>query len=61
MSYFKNLYVETLENLIDDYLEANPEATYDDAYELLADKAYETATDLLADREDYYYNMSKGY
>lgn len=60
MSDYKDFYIETLENLIEDYLESHPDATWDDAYELLADKAYDVATDKLADRADYYKDMERG-
>lgn len=61
MGLYKDLYAETLENMITDYLEEHPNATWDYAYELLADAAYEAAMDKVADMTEYYADRVKVY
>jgi hypothetical protein len=48
----KEMYIEAHEQLIEEYLEKHPEATWDQAYELLADKAYDRYRDNFADLVD---------
>ena len=48
----KEQYIDAHEQLINEYLDRHPEATWDQAYELLADKAYDRYRDNLADLAD---------
>jgi len=50
----KDFYIETLENMINDYLDATPNATWDEAYSLLSNKAYDATLDRYAEMIDYY-------
>ena len=48
------------EQLIEEYLEANPDASEDEAYEATADAAYVRMQDNIADRIDYLRAVRKG-
>lgn len=45
----KEWFIEAHEQLVDEYLEAHPDATWEQAYERTADAAYVRMTDNLAD------------
>ena len=49
----KELFMAAHEQLVDEYLEAHPEASWDEAYEATADGAWDRLRDNLADRADY--------
>ena len=48
----KELYIEAHEDLVDDFLEAHPQATWQQAYDATADLAYSHMTDRMADMAD---------
>jgi hypothetical protein len=48
----KELFIEAHEELVDEYLEAHPTATWQQAYDRTADAAYGRMTDGLADMAD---------
>lgn len=54
MGLYKDVYAETLENMIGDYLEEHPGVTWEVAYEILAEAAYDAAMDKVADMVDHY-------
>jgi hypothetical protein len=55
----KELYMDAHEQLVDEYLEAHPNATWAQAYDRTADAAYDRMTDNLADAADHYRDMMK--
>lgn len=55
----KELYIAAHEEAIEEYLEANPDATEDEAYERTADAAYTRMTDRLAGMADHYRQLRK--
>jgi hypothetical protein len=55
----KELYIDAHMELIDEYLEAHPEATEAEAYDRTADGAYGRMTDRLADMADHYRDLAK--
>ena len=55
----KELYMAAHEELVEQYLEAHPEATWSEAYEATADGAYSRMTDRLADAADHYRQLRK--
>ena len=57
----KEFYIETLELMIADYLDENPDCEWDEAYALLSDKAYDVALDRYADIVDYHNSVQKGH
>lgn len=61
MGLYKDVYAETLENMIEDFLEKNPGVTWEDAYEMLSESAYDAAMDKVADMNDYYSDKVKGH
>lgn len=48
----KELYIDAHEALVEEYLDANPDADWQTAYDATADEAYEWMRDKLADRAD---------
>lgn len=48
----KEFYIKAHEELIEKYLEKNPNATWDEAYKITADFAYDKMVDDLADMSD---------
>jgi hypothetical protein len=48
----KELFMAAHEQLVEEYLEAHPDADWNEAYEATADKAYDRMRDNLADRAD---------
>lgn len=52
MSAVKELYMEEHENAIEAYLEANPDATEEQAYDATADEAMTMLGDRMADMAD---------
>lgn len=55
----KELFMAAHDQLIEEYMEAHPEASEHEAYEKTADNAYGRMTDNLADRIDYYRMLKK--
>ena len=55
----KELYMASHEELIDEYMEAHPDATEQEAYDATADAAYGRMTDKIADMIDYARMMKK--
>ena len=55
----KELYIAAHEELIEEYLEAHPEATDSEAYEATADAAYERMQDKIAAEIDYLRDLRK--
>lgn len=53
----EDFYLETLENLIEDYMDEHPGVTWEQAYKAIASKAYDVALDRMADMADYYHDM----
>ena len=49
----KELFMAAHELLIEEYLEAHPDATEDEAYEATADGAWDRMRDNIADQIDY--------
>lgn len=49
----KELFMAAHEQLIEEYLEAHPDATEDEAYEATADGAWDRMRDNIADQIDY--------
>lgn len=58
----KEMWIEAHEQVIDEYLEAHPEVSWEEAYKMdeLADLASERAADNYADMIDHAYDMYKG-
>ena len=50
----KEQFIEAHEELVEEYLEANPNATDAEAYDRTADAAYGRMTDRMADMADHY-------
>lgn len=50
----KDLYIAAHEDLIDEYLETHPDASWSRAYEVTADAAYTRMADRMADMADYF-------
>jgi hypothetical protein len=48
----KELYMAAHEELVEQYLEAHPDATWEQAYEATADGAWDRMRDTLADHAD---------
>ena len=48
----KELFIEAHEEMIEEYIEAHPGVTWEQAYDICADAAYDRMTDRLADRAD---------
>lgn len=55
----KELFIEAHEQLIEEYLEKHPEATWHEAYEKTADAATDRMADNLGDRMDYLRMLKK--
>jgi hypothetical protein len=55
----KDAYMEAHEQLVEEYLEENPDATWDEAYEATADGAWDRSRDNFFDRVDYYRQQRK--
>lgn len=55
----KDFYIETLELLISDYMDENPEITWDEAYKAIVGKVYDVALDRMADMADYYRDLQE--
>jgi hypothetical protein len=56
----KDLFIAAHEELIEQYLDAHPDATEDEAADATADAAYFHMTDKLASRADYLRDIRKG-
>ena len=55
----KELFIDAHEELIDEYLEAHPNATEQQAYDATADAAYGRMTDRLGDMADAAHDRAK--
>lgn len=55
----KDFYIETLELLIEDYMDEHPEISWDEAYKAIVDKVYDVALDRMADMADYYRDLQE--
>lgn len=55
----KDAYIAAHEALVEEYLEAHPEADWSEAYERVADAAYARMQDNYWDRVDYYRQLRK--
>lgn len=55
----KELFMSAHEELIDEYLERNPAADWEQAYNATADAAYDRMQDSLAYRIDHYRQLVK--
>jgi len=55
----KQHYTAAHEELIEEYLDAHPNADWTEAYEATADGAWERARDAYWDRVDYYRQLAK--
>jgi hypothetical protein len=53
----KDFYLETLELMIEDYMDEHPEVTWEQAYKVIANKVYDVALDRMADMADHYRDM----
>ena len=49
----KELYIEALEELADEYMDAHPDASWDEAYAACEEDAYDRMTDKYADLIDH--------
>lgn len=59
MGRIKDLYIETLERLIDEYCEKHPGTTYDEAYDKCSDNVNDAIFDAECDRADTEYKRKK--
>jgi hypothetical protein len=55
----KEHFMAAHEELVEEYLELHPEATWSEAYDRTADRAYGRMTDRLADAADHYRQLRK--
>lgn len=55
----KEHFIAAHEQLVEEYLEAHPEATEAQAYDRTADAAYDRMRDNLADLADHYRDLAK--
>jgi hypothetical protein len=55
----KEAYMAAHEQLVEEYLEAHPNATWQQAYDRTADGAWDRSRDNLADAADHYRDMMK--
>lgn len=53
----KDFYTETLELMIEDYMDENPGVTWEQAYKVIATKVHDVAIDRFADMIDYMHDM----
>ena len=49
----KELFMDAHEQLVEEFLEKHPNATWSQAYEATADKAWDRLRENIADRSDY--------
>lgn len=59
MGRVKDLYIETLERMIEDYSEEHPGCSYEEAYDACTDGAYTSLGDRMADQADNEYKRKK--
>lgn len=55
----KEAYLAAHEALVDEYLDAHPDADWTDAYEATADGAWDRSRDMLVDMADNYHQQMK--
>lgn len=55
----KELFMAAHEELVEEYLNHYPDATFAEAYEATTDRAFERMQDNLADRIDHYRQLRK--
>jgi hypothetical protein len=55
----KEMFIDAHMDLIDEYMEAHPEATEAEAYDKTADGAYSRMTDRMADIADHARDLAK--
>lgn len=55
----KDFYTETLELMIEDYMDENPGVTWEQAYKVIATKVHDVAVDRFADMIDWHREMQE--
>lgn len=55
----KEMFIVAHEQLIEEYLEEHPDATWSEAYQVCGEKAYEKMRDMYADAADALKNAAK--
>ena len=55
----KDAFIAAHEALVDEYLDAHPDVSWEEAYDITADVAYDRMRDTLADRADHLRQIRK--
>ena len=55
----KEFFIQCHEELVDEYMENNPDASWEEAYDDMSELAYHYAVDKMADMADFYHDASK--
>ena len=52
----KEFFIQCHEELVDEYMENNPDASWEEAYDAMSELAYHYAVDKMADMADFYHD-----